>query len=270
MNQDRVKQTRQITISEKVFTLEDIRRIASIFDEQVTLSKQSDDRADVEYSIDFSDNTTFKSESPKLFSDVSHPAQPVQIQMSFRDYKLGRQLLFSAHHGDSSYGNHASVSAGETAWLSKNFLTLKDTLEAVKPQTVWYRRHRILTLSLIALGIGSCLDIGLSSVTKLLFQNIDFSGVTKPPSPDSPWRRVIESASPLLLTIKWGWRWFLGALWAHDLYRWLLDLRPNIEFDFGVPHLRTERMKRQRLMVVVALGLSILANLLTDVLKYMW
>ena len=266
-----MNQTRKISISEKVFTIEDLRRIAAIFDKQSLLAKKSDHHASVEYSIRFSDDTTYQSDSPDLFSDgaLTVPARPVAIQMSFRNYKLGRHISLSIDHGDSSYGNLAVVSASEPEWLSQNFLSLKETLETVRPQTVWLKNHRTLLLNLIAVGIGS---LGMSAIDLLvnaLTHVVDLSGVIKPLAPDSPWRPLISDASLLLYGVKWTWRWFAGFFWgAFWVRRWLLSVWPSIEFDFGLPHLQTERKKRERLIAVATLiVLPVIVNLIYDAIK---
>src|SRR6266850_5522023 len=155
-----VNQTRKISISDRVFTIKDLQRIAAIFDRQSSLAKKSDHHASVEYSVTFSDDTTHQSDSPDLFSDASLavPARPVGVRMSFHNYKLDRHISLSLAHGDSSYGNLAVVSASEPEWLSQNFLALKEALETVRPQSAWLRKHKILLLNLIAVGIG-CLGL---------------------------------------------------------------------------------------------------------------
>lgn len=68
---------------------------------------------------------------------------------------------------------------------------------------------------------------------------------------------------------RWPWRWLMGFAWgAFGVRSWFLGLWPNIEFDFGLQHLRTERKKRQRLAAVATLiVLPVVANLITDGIK---
>jgi hypothetical protein len=266
-----VNQTRKISISDRVFTIEDLRRVAAIFDKQSLLAKKSDHDASVKYSVTFSDDTTYESDSPDLFSEgsLAVPARPVEIKMSFRNYKLGRHISLSLSHGDSSYGNVAVVSANEPEWLRQNFLTLEETLQTVRPQTIWLRRHRTLLLNLIAVGIGSLGMWVVDLLTNVLTHGIDLSGIIKPLPPDSPWRRVISDGAPLLYGMKWMWYWVVGFFWGAFAVRgWLLRVWPSIEFDFGLAHLKTERKKRRRLLAVATLiVIPIIRSIIYDVMK---
>jgi hypothetical protein len=248
-----MKQTREIIISEKVFTSEDVRRIASILDKQTRLSSESGHTTDVKYEVKFSNNTTLSSDSPEVFSDESlnAPARPVGIRMSFHDYKLDRHISLSFDHGDSTYGNLAVISGSEPTWLSENFLNLQEVIDRVQPQSFWFRKHKTLLLNLIALGIGS---MGVLILQLIIFSTLDHLKVIKPLPSDSPWRQAITLAMPLLYIMGWFWRWAVGFFWgAFGVRQWLLSVWPSIEFDFGLLHLRSERRQRQRLGLVVTL-----------------
>ena len=266
-----MNQTRKILILERVFTLEDLSRIASIFEKQSKLASKSEHNASIEYSIRFSDNTTYQSDSPDLFlaESLAVPARPVAIQMSFHNYTLGRHISLSLSHGDFSYSNEAVVSSREPDWLCLNFIALKEAIEAVRSQTFWLRKHRILLLNLIALGIGSLMTWVTDLLLNVLANGIDLSGVIKPLPPDSPWRRVISNAAPLLCTIKWLWCWAVGfLLGAFEVRRWLLSVWPSIEFDFGLPQFKAERIKRRRLLAVVTLiVIPIIRSLFYDLIR---
>jgi len=266
-----MKQTRTIKISDRVFTLEDLQRIAAILEKQSSLARKSDHQATSEYSIMFADGTTHQSDSADLFSDHSSlaPARPVAIRMSFHNFKLGRHISLSLDHGDSSFGNGAVVSAEEPEWLSQNFLAIKETIEKVRPQVVWLKQHHTLLLNLIALGIGSFGIWMVDMLGQILTQAIDLSEVIKPFPKDSPWHRILLEAGPFLYAMKWVWYWACGCFWgAFAVRTWLLSLWPSIEFDFGLPHLKTERMKRKRLAVVGTLVVvPILRSLIYDLMK---
>jgi hypothetical protein len=77
------------------------------------------------------------------------------------------------------------------------------------------------------------------------------------------------SARPYLFVAGWVWRWLLGFFWgASSVHRWLLEMWPNIEFNFGLPHLQTEKVRRERLYSVWALiVLPIVASAIYDVIK---
>jgi hypothetical protein len=267
-----LKQTRKIAISDLVFTSEDVRRIATIFDRQ---EKPQPERTRSNYVVQFDNNTQLESDTPEVFSDESltAPARPVSIQMSFHDFTRERHISLSIDHGDSRYGfgNQAVVSGSEPAWLSENFLALEDTLKRTRPQSIWFRRHPTILLNLIALGIGS---LGLLLITSIVHA-LDYLGLLSifgPPSPNSFVQAILALPKPLLNALAWFWRWALGFTWgASEVRRSLLTMWPSIEFDFGFPHLQMEKKRRTYLRAVAALIiLPIITSLLYDLLKHAW
>ena len=109
----------------------------------------------------------------------------------------------------------------------------------------------------------------LSLLVDVTLQGIDLSEVSKPLPKDSPWRRILLHAGPVLFGVKWIWCWAFGhCCGAYSVRRWLLSLWPSIEFDFGLPHLKTEQMKRSRLVVVWTLiVVPILCSIIYDLMK---
>jgi len=167
-----MKQTRKISISDKVFTIEDIKRLAAILENQSQLAKRSDHRMFVEFAVIFSDDTTFQSDSPDLFlsESIVRPARPVEIKMSFHNFTLERSISLSFSHGDSSYSNSAVVSANEPNWVSQNFLAITEAIQTVRPQTVWVRKLGLILINLIALGIGSLASLAIGLLVDVLFR----------------------------------------------------------------------------------------------------
>src|SRR5258707_891425 len=101
-----------------------------------------------------------------------------------------------------------------------------------------------------------------------LAYGIDFSEIVKPLPVDSPWRRVIAHAGPLLYGLKLFWWWVIGSFWAFEVRGWLLSVWPSIEFDFVLPHLKTEGMKKRRLLAVATLVVIPLArSIIYDVMR---
>ena len=66
-----MKAIRGIKIPERLFTAEDLRRIASIFEKQEALADKSSHHASVEYAVRFSDETTRETDTAELFADDS-------------------------------------------------------------------------------------------------------------------------------------------------------------------------------------------------------
>jgi hypothetical protein len=187
--------------------------------------------------------------------------------MSLRDFSLARERYISVtlDHGDAAHRNLITLSGTERAWLSDTFLTLKDAVDRTRPQVSWLRRHPTLLLNLIALGLGSLGMLLFDGVASLLLPKLNI-----PPLPaDSPWRPYLTSLLPLLYVAQWIWRWLVGFVWGAVAVRdWLLTLWPSIEFDFGLAHLQSEKVRRARMRAVGALVvLPILTSLAVDWLK---
>jgi len=161
------------------------------------------------------------------------------------------------------------VSGSEPAWVEGSFLALKDRIDKVRPQKSWVRSHPTLLLNLIALGIGSLAVWTIDLVLDLTLTKLKVDEFMPRLPADSPWRRVLSSAEPLLYVLGWIWRWFLGLMWgAHSVRQWLLAMWPSIEFDFGLPTLQTEKIQRRRLYAVYLLVIvPTVTKLLYDLLK---
>jgi hypothetical protein len=262
-----MKLTRKIVISELVFTSQDLIRIAKVLDDQREVAKG--DYIKKQYEVRFNDNTRFESDTPEVFQEelLTAHGRPVAIEMAYRNYTQSHYITVSLSHGDSSYGNEATVSAGEPAWVNANFQSLQDVLKRAKSQKVWVRRHQELLLHLIALGIGSAFFITLD-LFFWLAAKMGWNVFSQPPSwvqrlSAWPWFR------PTLFLTDWFARWIVGLSWgAFAVRRWLLAMWPSIEFDFGLPHLQIEKIQRRRLAsVFILIIVPIFTSLLYDLIK---
>jgi hypothetical protein len=260
-----VKQTRKIIISDRVITSKDLTRFAKVLDEQPRPAKG--DHVSTEYAVRFDDHTLLESDTPDVFQEewlTSH-GRPVSARMSYRNYSLGRNISVSIQHGEFGDGD-ATVTGDDLAWVNANFQSLQDALGRVRPQSVWIRRHKGVMVNLIALGIGCLgfliLDLFDWFLTKMGWSDVIFRA---PPS----WGQKLVPLIPLFTVIGWFARWLFGFLWgAFAVQGWLLEMWPSIEFDFGLPHLQIEKIRRERLIsVIVLIVLPIGTTFLYDLIK---
>jgi hypothetical protein len=262
-----VKQTRNIQISDRVFTAEDIRRLANIIEAQKGPSKKAGHHVIFQYAVRFDDTTSLESDSPEVFDDepLTSPARPVGIQMAFYNHSLGRQISIDLTHSDDSYRNTAQVSGNDAAWVSHHFLSIKEAIEKAAPQVSWLRNHATLLLNLIALGLGCFGSLMLDGVYWLFLKDVAIP--IKPLPLDSPWRQLVNLRFWHVLGWMWLWGWgfFLGAFTLRD---WLLRLWPQVEFNFGLAHLQIERLRRQRIALVgTIIVIPILLEAIYDIIK---
>ncbi len=209
--------------------------------------------SDREYAVTFDDGTVVENESPEIFEDewLTGPSRPAVIRMSYRNYEKGRNISVHFNHGDARYWNEVEVSGSDTEWVDATFQALKDSLDKVRPQDSWALRHPHLLLHLIALGLGSFVIFGANLLGDALFSKVTFT------IPVPHWLEFLRlpSLRPYLYLAGWGWRWLMGMVWgAHSVHRWLLNMWPSVEFDFGLPQLQTEKIRRGRLKSVVTLA----------------
>jgi hypothetical protein len=250
------QQTRKIEIRSGIFAGEDLRRIGKIFDRQSELANKSQHHSSVEYVIVFADNTTISSDSVEILEDSSldAPARPVEVKMTFYNHKLGRYLGFAISHGNSKWGNLIVVKGSEPGWIAENFLKFQAELGKIKPQDNWIIRHPDILLHSLALGIGSLGVLIIQVVVNaLLSLNGGLVGL-HPLPPDSQWRIIIKATEPAFYVLGWAFRLMVGFAWGAFSFRsWILELWPSVEFQFGLPHLRSEEAKRKRLWAMFCL-----------------
>ena len=264
-----MKQTRQITIRDRIFTMSDLQRVAALFEKQPRSAEESNRFDSLKFLIRFSDDTSTESDSSNILTDsvVLGPARPVDIRFSFHNYSLDLHLTFEIRHGDGTYGNVATIAAPDSTWVNDNFVALKESIDTAKPQTFWFRRHPTILLNLIALGVGSLIQLVITVFIDLF---VAWSGASNliPPLSET-WRAIIVKFLPLLIIFQWLSRWLVGFGFAFDIRNWLFRLWPNIELDIGTEHLKTEKLQRNRLVAVITLiVLPIITSIIYDVLRY--
>jgi len=60
----------------------------------------------------------------------------------------------------------------------------------------------------------------------------------------------------------------MGIPWASEVRRWLLNLWPEIELDFGPEHLKVEKLRRLRISIVFSIAIiPIILTIVYDIAK---
>jgi len=268
-----LKETRKLHIKDKVFNIDDLKKIALIFEEQASLARQNGERSSIEYELHFSDDTTVESEALDILEDdILFSKRPISVQFSYHNYSLNRRISLSLNHGDSSYGNTIIVSGQEREWVNAIFARLTEILKGVTPQESWIKRHPTLLLNVIALGIGTFGCFLIDTIFKFTFANVDLGRHITPPKEGTFLHFltiVIKSNTLIFYILGWIWRWCLGFFWgAYKVRRWFLNLWPSIELDIGPEHFKIEKQKRKKLYAVAVLVIfPIVTALLYDIIK---
>lgn len=270
-----MKETRKLQIRDKVFKINDLKRLAGVFEEQAALAKQKEMHYSIEYELHFSDDTTVESEAFNILEDdiLFTSKRPISIQFSYHNYSLKKQVSLSLNHGDSLYGNTIIVSGQEREWVNDIFARLSEALQGVTPQESWIKRHPTLMLNIIALGIGTFVYYLINIILNFAFTYVDLAKHIKPPQEGSflhSLALIVKSNIWFFYLIGWVWKWLLGFFWgAFEVRRWFFNLWPTIELDLGPEHLRIEKKKRKKLYTVLGMIIiPIVAALLYDIIKF--
>jgi hypothetical protein len=273
-----MKQTRRQQIRQKIFKLDDLKRIASVFDEQARLAKKSDHHHTVEYTVHFADDTSFESDTPAILDDPAvEIRRPVKVEFDFNNYRSNRRISFSVTHGSSEYGNEFLIRADEDKWLNDVFMRLEEFIGGAETQSFWFAKHPAVLMNLIALGLGSLIYLVLDVLVYafaffVIHAPLEISLSESTGEKLQALRAFLDNGKFLLYLGGWLWKWICGWVWgAIPLTNWLLGAWPNIDLDFGADHLKIEKKKRERIkvaltMIIIPVVLAIVQDLIEKII----
>jgi len=189
--------TRTLTVRNRVFAINDLKRIAAVFDREAERSRNAKKHHLVSFQVTFEDEASIQSDSPDILDEevLTGPSRPVKFRFRFNDYDDHRDLTFSIAHGDSRYGNELGVASDDQEWLKATYLTLKEAIESSRQQEFWWKKHPTILLHLIAIGIGSLIWLVLLAGITIL-DKVAALPIARLPD-DSAWRVFINRTQPL-------------------------------------------------------------------------
>src|ERR1035437_5757134 len=167
-----MKTTREITLKDRVFTTPDLMRFAGILDRQA--SDAPDSQVTTKYRVVFEDSHTIEGLASEVCSEeeLNRPSRPIKVEMYLDRRGKPDYIRVSLRAGDDSwvYENSVKICGEDANWVNANNTALLDALGKVPPQSFWWKRHRILLLNLIALGVGNIADCALGIVAEITFR----------------------------------------------------------------------------------------------------
>ncbi len=229
--------------------------MAQIFNEQALQSKDAGHSAAVEYKMQLADRTRFQSESLELFDDdsLNSMERPVRVEMIFLNLPLNRSL--SLEHGPDNLNNWTSVTSYEDAWFNDLTTKFADAMGKVPSQKgSWFRKQKGLSqllLSLLIIVIAYLVDLWVSRLSH---------PTSPPPQSIAPFVTFVRAIPPWL---SYG---ALGLSWGFLLYQFIESAWPDVEFAFGLPHLREAENRRKRVKVVMAAAGALIVNLIAGLI----
>jgi hypothetical protein len=264
-----MRQTKRHQIRNRIFSLSDLKRIASVFDKEVKSATKSSHHFSVEYSLYFADDSSVEGDSSNVLEDsYSEIKRPVKVEFRFSDYDLDRKATFSVTHGDSKYGNEFVVSSKDITWLNDIYTKLLDLVNGTKPQSSWILKHSTLVYHLVAIGVGAFGMLVIDLVISFIMPS-DISIGNDARDKVKAIAEFVSQFEVIFYILGWAWRWLAGWAWgAGSLTRWLLSSWPIIDLDFGAEHLKLEKQRRKRLYLFLpVIIVPIILSIMQDIIK---
>jgi len=241
-----MKETRRLDIKKKVFTKRDILNIGHILLSEYQSAQKAEHYSSIAFQLICDDGTSYESESIELFEDgnIIDLKRTRTLEMHFRDSELDRRIYISVAHGEK-YGNYLIVTGKDINWVNGLFTRLQETINSVKPQENWILKHKTLILHVSALGIGTIL---YSAFWFVLHRHI--KPIENPPEILKAMRIFFKTYPLFSYLFDWFMNWAAGIPLALCFRIWLLNLWPDIEFDFGPEHMKIEKTRRLRISII--------------------
>jgi hypothetical protein len=183
--------------------------------------------------------------------------------MTFYDYEISRRIDVSILEG-SHYSNELSVRGNDRDWVQGTFSSLKEVIDATRPQDNLILKHKQIVLHVIAIGVGTLVYMVLNF---LIFRHFPYDATKIPTNILTALldfyrsNRFLYYAIFYLVSVFLMWLEGMFTL-AYPVYYWLMKLWPEIEFDFGPEHMNKHKIRRHRIWIIASLVLiPILVNI---------
>lgn len=262
----KVKQSKSIEVSNKIFKLSDLKNLARLFNEEYEDSKTNNLDPSLSFEVYTENESVYESAEPDLFSDESlfSTLSIQKIKMILRSYDFTtRRLELTLKPTSSDYisDNNITIYGYDSNWVSGITARLNDILDSIQPQSEYKKLALRLSHYLSALVIGRV----------VLFVLLFFS--SKPNlSEFSPSelaiRSVIHYSSFTYNFFIYLLSFIIGFFPAIEVRLKMKKIFPNIEFQIGPEHKQLAKIKRKKLVNLFALIIiPLLLALLYDLVK---
>jgi len=261
-----MKETREKEIKNKVFSKKDICAIWKKINDEYKSSKQSGNHTSFKLTINCEDGTRYESEDSDLLNDggIIDLKKSESISFDYCDYELERRISITLRHGD--YGSELVVTGKDRGWVAGVFDELDTVLNSLKPQESWLMRYKVLTLHLVALGVG----FAIYSMFDLLWYR-HITPLENPSKNILVIREFLQQNYLFNTLIDVFLFWLQGIFPALWLQEWILKLWPSVEFDFGPEHQKIEKMRRNRIGIILSIIiLPFLINFIYNIVVKFW
>jgi hypothetical protein len=243
-----MKETRTFKIENRIFTIQNVKKIAAKFESEYQSAKAKQHHATVRFLVLCKDGSLYESEDSKIFDDSVISSKKVQVfNFSFTDYEEDKNMRIELEHGNDSYRNSFVVSGKDSDWVNGTLNSLQVFIESATPQSTWFKRLKVVFTLLLSFLIGISLVALLGVIGRKLASK----------SFINPFRLMMEE--PNLI---WG-SLFIGYFPAFFITDFFNNLWPKVEIQVGPGYTFLEKNKRKLLFgLITILVLPIILGLI--------
>ena len=203
------------------------------------------DRDRTKFRLSCSDGTEYESEDLKYFRQGAEidTKRAESIRFSFRSGSDDRAMTIDLRHGAVAGAITVVGDSGFEDWIAIVSSKISEKIRSLEPSQSWLvRRSGLLWILLSSLFV-----LGFMLLLYTLFRVLAALGWMEIPTNDADLVMYFEG---------FGFRgWSLGIWWAAlvmlagTVRDWILEAWPSIDLSTGPKHLRSEKLRRKRLVV---------------------
>ena len=236
---------RSYKIDNRIFTLKDIRKIASIFEQEHKNATKNKHDSSLSFSVNCVDGSEYETEDVKLFDENAIITKRVEnIKFNFienKDYfKEDKSISLQLKNGNDSYGNELQISGTDSNWVNGSLIKLKEVIEASQPQFNLVHKFGLPLTIISSISIGTIFLLVLVLVSRAI--------VFKPFI--NPFK--LMSDEPIIFIPSIFTMGFFPSLFVVD---WLKKMFPSIEIQIGPDHTFIEANRRNIFYGIITLVL---------------
>lgn len=245
-----MKESRRFRISNKLINRKNIIKIAEIITNEYQNSYKQKRHSSVLFSIICKDSTAYESDSISVFDEngITDIKKAEKVEFTYYDHDLNRHILIVLAEGNNSYGQ---ISGSDSKWVSVTFMKLNEYVDSIRPQEKGIFKHKELIRHLFALLSGKLLF-------SIMYAGLDF--LIGPIQIQNPSEGLLQFASFLKsnevfteLLVYWIIPWLWGLSLSRILLGYIVELWPDVEFDFGQEHLKSYKKRRARMNYILTI-----------------
>jgi hypothetical protein len=236
-----MKETRKYEFKNKILDQEHLIAVAKLF---IELSKELKTKSQscAQFNLTFKDDITLDSNDLSIFEsgETTMFRKLMKVFLIFVASEGSIDLGF--HHGNCKSCNKLTVSGSDRLWVSRTFTSLKEAIDSITPQNLFFSKFKWLTIPLILISSGMILGFILSGIISVFgYSNssaINFSKLLL----------KLKGSNTYWTFMLWNIRLFLGVLVTPFLYYQIGNVWPRIEIQVGPDHLNIAQRRRSLLL----------------------